>query len=115
MLFSAIPDIMMVPEAMQMVHDQLGYPTYFVPFIGVAKVLGAIAILVPGFPRIKEWAYAGLVLPAGCYLFCDRHWGRRLVVYDPAFSRTCCILLCTIRERNCWNSVLCLNIQTAGC
>lgn len=61
MIFSAIPDIMMVPEAVQMVHGQLGYPNYFLPFIGVAKVLGAIAILIPGFPRIKEWAYAGLV------------------------------------------------------
>jgi hypothetical protein len=38
----------------------LGYPIYFVPFIGVAKVLGVIAILIPGYPRIKEWAYAGL-------------------------------------------------------
>ena len=30
------------------------------PFLGVAKLLGVIAILIPGFPRIKEWAYAGL-------------------------------------------------------
>jgi len=41
-------------------HVELGYPTFFVPFIGIAKLLGVIAILVPGFPRIKEWAYAGL-------------------------------------------------------
>ena len=38
----------------------LGYPVYFIPFTGVAKVLGIIAILIPGYPRIKEWAYAGL-------------------------------------------------------
>jgi hypothetical protein len=38
----------------------LGYPLFFIPFIGVAKFLGVLAILVPGFPRIKEWAYAGL-------------------------------------------------------
>jgi hypothetical protein len=38
----------------------LGYPDYLTPFLGYAKVLGAIALLVPGnFPRIKEWAYAG--------------------------------------------------------
>ena len=60
MLFSAIPDIMIVPEAVDMVNGQLGYPTYIIPFLGVAKTLGVIAILVPGFPRIKEWAYAGL-------------------------------------------------------
>jgi hypothetical protein len=38
----------------------LVYPTYFFAILGVWKVLGAIAILVPGFPRLKEWAYAGI-------------------------------------------------------
>src|SRR5215212_11317403 len=61
MLFSAIPDVLSNPLAVQGMHDGLGYPLYFIPFIGVAKVLGVIAILIPGFPRIKEWAYAGLV------------------------------------------------------
>jgi hypothetical protein len=61
MLFSAIPDMMVVPEAIEIMSGQLGYPIYLIPFIGVAKLLGAIAILVPGFPRLKEWAYAGLV------------------------------------------------------
>jgi len=59
MIFSAIPDIMMVPDAVTMITG-LGYPKYFIPFIGVAKLVGALAILVPGFDRIKEWAYAGL-------------------------------------------------------
>jgi DoxX-like protein len=39
---------------------QLGYPVYFATIIGFWKVLGSIAILVPGFPRLKEWAYAGI-------------------------------------------------------
>ncbi len=38
----------------------LGYPTYFISIIGVWKVLGVIAILIPKFPLLKEWAYAGL-------------------------------------------------------
>jgi uncharacterized membrane protein YphA (DoxX/SURF4 family) len=38
----------------------LGYPAYFVTVLGVWKVLGAIAILVPRCPRLKEWAYAGI-------------------------------------------------------
>ena len=59
MLFSSIPDILNTPDAIAfMTH--LGYPTYLTPFLGVAKVLGIIAILIPGYPRIKEWAYAGL-------------------------------------------------------
>ena len=40
---------------------RLGYPVYFVVLLGVWKALGAIAIVVPGFPRLKEWAYAGIV------------------------------------------------------
>ena len=42
------------------VVPQLGYPLYFFAILGIWKVLGAIAILVPGFPRLKEWAYAGI-------------------------------------------------------
>jgi hypothetical protein len=38
----------------------LGYPTYFFAILGFWKVLGAIAILVPRYPRLKEWAYAGI-------------------------------------------------------
>ncbi len=59
MFFSAIPDAMKTPEAVTFITD-LGYPEYFVVFIGVVKILGVIAILIPGFPRLKEWAYAGL-------------------------------------------------------
>jgi uncharacterized membrane protein YphA (DoxX/SURF4 family) len=39
----------------------LGYPAYFVTLLGIWKVLGGIAILAPGFPRLKEWAYAGMI------------------------------------------------------
>lgn len=42
------------------VVPELGYPMYFFAILGVWKVLGAIAILVPRFPRLKEWAYAGI-------------------------------------------------------
>lgn len=38
----------------------LGYPTYFISIIGVWKVLGVIAILIPKSPLLKEWAYAGI-------------------------------------------------------
>jgi hypothetical protein len=36
-----------------------GYPTYLLTIIGVWKILGVVAILVPKFPLVKEWAYAG--------------------------------------------------------
>ena len=38
----------------------LGYPTYFISLIGIWKMLGVIAILIPGFKLLKEWAYAGI-------------------------------------------------------
>src|SRR5580704_15729551 len=37
----------------------LGYPMYFMSIIGAWKILGVIAILIPGFGLLKEWAYAG--------------------------------------------------------
>jgi hypothetical protein len=39
----------------------LGYPAYVVTILGMWKVLGALAILAPGLPRMKEWAYAGIL------------------------------------------------------
>lgn len=59
-LFSAIPNVMQSPDSVKMISADLGYPAYFVPFIGLAKVAGSLALLVPQFRRIKEWAYAGL-------------------------------------------------------
>ncbi|WP_262247114.1 DoxX family protein [Parapedobacter soli] len=38
---------------------RLGYPLYMLSIIGVWKILGVVAILLPGFPLVKEWAYAG--------------------------------------------------------
>ena len=60
MIFSAIPNIMLNAESKAFLTGYLGYPEYFIPFIGVAKLLGSVAILVPSFKKIKEWAYAGL-------------------------------------------------------
>lgn len=59
--FSAIPDILQIKEAVE-VMDHLGYPPYLLPFLGVAKLLGVIGVLQPWFPRLREWAYAGLVI-----------------------------------------------------
>jgi len=61
MLGSAIPDIASSSIAVAG-FKAMGYPAYLVPFVGTAKFLGVVAILVPGFPRLKEWAYAGLII-----------------------------------------------------
>jgi uncharacterized membrane protein YphA (DoxX/SURF4 family) len=44
------------------VVEHLGYPAYLLIIMGVWKLPGAVALLMPGFPRIKEWAYAGAVI-----------------------------------------------------
>ncbi|MGY4384721.1 VIT1/CCC1 family predicted Fe2+/Mn2+ transporter [Pedobacter sp. UYP24] len=44
-------------EVVMMTH--LGYPLYFLTIIGIWKILGVIAVLMPKFPLLKEWAYAG--------------------------------------------------------
>jgi hypothetical protein len=55
-----------IAQILQYLHNprgvvpELGYPMYFFAILGVWKVLGAVAILVPGYPRLKEWAYAGI-------------------------------------------------------
>jgi uncharacterized membrane protein YphA (DoxX/SURF4 family) len=59
-ILGSIPDIMSVPDAVAL-FKHLGYPVYLLPFLGVAKILGVVALLIPGFPRIKEWVYAGFV------------------------------------------------------
>lgn len=60
MIVSATGGIKPDQQTIQMMHDMLGYPVYFIQFISIAKIVGAIAILIPGLNRIKEWAYAGL-------------------------------------------------------
>jgi uncharacterized membrane protein YphA (DoxX/SURF4 family) len=48
------------------VVEHLGYPAYLLTIMGVWKVPGAVTLLIPGFPRLKEWAYAGAVITYVC-------------------------------------------------
>ena len=58
MLMSGYFNAVQSPDALTLMR-QLGYPDYFSTIIGVAKILGAIAILQWKFKTLKEWAYAG--------------------------------------------------------
>ena len=59
-LSGGVMDIVQPPDLVKGMTD-LGYPVYFVTLLGVWKVLGGIAVLVPRFPILKEWAYAGML------------------------------------------------------
>ena len=61
MLSTGIVQLLKVEEEVAMM-TRLGYPVYFLTIIGVWKILGVIAILVPKFPLLKEWAYAGFFI-----------------------------------------------------
>ena len=60
MIFSSYGSIVVDKGSKELIHDYLGFPEYFIPFTGIAKLIGAIVILIPGLKTIKEWAYAGL-------------------------------------------------------
>jgi uncharacterized membrane protein YphA (DoxX/SURF4 family) len=61
--FFAVPGLLLLARQPHFAGDmaQLGFPAYFLPLLGIWKILGAVAILAPGLPRLKEWAYAGMM------------------------------------------------------
>ena len=58
MFSSGLQQIFRQKDMVDMV-SALGYPMYFMTILGVWKILGVIAVLLPGFKLLKEWAYAG--------------------------------------------------------
>ena len=83
MLLSAVPDVLRVPEAMT-VFTHLGYPPYLLLFLGTAKILGVAAVLTPGVPRLKEWAFAGLTFDLTGALYSHLSVGDPPRVWMPA-------------------------------
>ncbi|SMY01924.1 DoxX family protein [Brevibacterium antiquum] len=65
---------------------QLGYPAYLLTILGIWKIVGAVAILVPKFPIVKEWAYAGIVLLLTGALFSHLAVGHSWVELLPALG-----------------------------
>ncbi|WP_316794307.1 DoxX family protein [Pedobacter frigoris] len=68
MLSTGIVQLLKLKEEVDMI-TKLGYPVYFLTIIGVWKVLGVVAILVPKFPLLKEWTYAGFFFAMSGALF----------------------------------------------
>jgi len=58
MLSTGIVQLIQLKEEVDMM-THLGYPLYFLTILGLWKIAGVIAILLPKFPLVKEWAYAG--------------------------------------------------------
>jgi uncharacterized membrane protein YphA (DoxX/SURF4 family) len=58
MASTGIVQLLRIEEETSFIID-LGYPEYILTLLGVTKLLGVVAILIPRFPVVKEWAYAG--------------------------------------------------------
>lgn len=58
MLAGGIQQLLQIGGYVEII-EELGYPKYLLSILGVWKILGVIAILIPKFPLLKEWAYAG--------------------------------------------------------
>lgn len=70
--------------------EHLGYPMYFLTLIGVWKLLGVVAVLIPKAPLLKEWAYAGFAFVMTGAM------ASHLAVGDPALDLFGPILLLTL-------------------
>ena len=64
MTFSGVSELLQTESAQKMMQD-LGYPLYLNYILGVAKILGVIALVLPNLKVLKEWVYAGFTFDIG--------------------------------------------------
>jgi hypothetical protein len=83
MSLASVPDILRNPQAVS-IFMHLGYPTYLLLFLGTAKLLGIVAVLVPGFGRLREWAFAGLTFDLLGALYSHLSVGDSPAAWMPA-------------------------------
>ena len=70
MLYSAYGTFFIHSAEGDQMMKAIGIPMYLMKMLAIGKLLGTIAILVPGYPRIKEWAYAGFFFDLAGATFC---------------------------------------------
>ena len=63
------------PGEWRIANQQLGYPLYIIPLIGVTHILGGLGLLVPNVPRLTEWVYAGLAIDLVLALYSQLNCG----------------------------------------
>ena len=82
------PTLLFAGDPVVLVVAQLGYPVYLLTILGVWKLLGAIALLMPRFPRLKEWAYAGtfVEMTGAAASWAARGGGMGDIIWPLAFA-----------------------------
>jgi hypothetical protein len=72
------------PEDWRIANQQLGYPLYIIPLIGVTHILGSVGLLIPKVPRLTEWVYAGFAITLLLDFYSQLNsGGRTLDKFDP--------------------------------
>jgi hypothetical protein len=63
------------PGEWRIANQQLGYPLYVIPLIGVTHILGGVGLLIPNVRRLTEWVYAGLAINLSLAFYSQLHGG----------------------------------------
>ena len=85
MLAAGIQDVRHAPDLLAAIH-RLGYPEYFLGIIGTSKLVGAPVLVIPRWPRLKEWAYAGFCFDFGGAILSHSISGDSLAQTFPALA-----------------------------
>lgn len=80
MISTGIVQLLRTKEETSMM-TQLGYPIYFLTLLGIWKILGVIALLIPKFPLLKEWAYAGFFFAMSGAIFSHLAIGDHAIAF----------------------------------
>jgi hypothetical protein len=85
MLSSGIVQLLRLDEEVKFILD-MGYPMYFLTLLGIWKILGVVALFVPKFPLVKEWAYAGFFFAMSGAVFSHIASGHSISeIFPPLF------------------------------
>ncbi len=84
MIFSSVGMVSPNPDSVNL-FNQIRFPEYMIPFIGWAKIIGVLVVLIPGNWRIKEWAYAGLTFDVIGAMYCFMAIGLPFTDWAPMF------------------------------
>ena len=82
MLSSGIVQVLKVKEEIDFIIN-MGYPAYFLTILGIWKILGVVAVLIPKFPLLKEWAYAGFFFAMSGAVFSHMALGNSMKEIFP--------------------------------
>jgi uncharacterized membrane protein len=83
MLAGGVQQLLQIGGYVEIIR-QLGYPLYFLSILGAWKILGVVAVLVPKFPLLKEWAYAGFFFAMSGAIFSHIAVGQQINEITPS-------------------------------